>query len=63
MGALRGSRTPQPDHSDHDQHLHDGRDNRNASDSIFTQAGGPTAILAVTELGSGYTSAITVGVR
>jgi protocatechuate 3,4-dioxygenase beta subunit len=39
------------------------RDTRNASDSIFTQAGGPAAILAVTKLGSGYTGAITVGVR
>ena len=39
------------------------RDTRNANDSIFTQAGGPTAILTVTKLDSGYTGIITVGVK
>jgi hypothetical protein len=29
VGARRGSRTPQPDHSDHSQHLDDGCDDRN----------------------------------
>jgi protocatechuate 3,4-dioxygenase beta subunit len=38
------------------------RDTRNASDAIFTQAGGPTAILAVTKSGSDYTGTITIGV-
>ena len=39
------------------------RGTRNASNAFFTQAGGPTAILAITKSGSDYTGTITVGVK
>ena len=39
------------------------RDTHNASDAFFTQAGGPTASLAITKSGSGYTGSVTAGVK